>query len=298
MFGFRTFAMFEQFINPNVRLLLSALTTDLNQTESPLDNTIAIDAKKMKEHFKELQSHELRYSIIIALRLHDTLNLEKLSKLLSKSKSTAISHLRELVVKKYIEIDQQATGNKAGKYYKLTTLTQNILDFIFSEFEIQKLKSDKKKYEKYETYTDDDWRKVLTKDIQSYNGKALTLLDIFKSSTIMNKNIVNISLDNFGDMIKVIEAGEPEKLKKFELPPGPVNMAMESIPLTDNKKAVKLMKMISDFEYELTKLAKEYREEIHTTDEKVKGSQYVYMITVPMEKNPMTEKRSDNNQQR
>lgn len=75
------------------------------------------------EEFQEvlrLLSNDLQFGVLTALAIYETLNLKKISKLLGRTPSTVIHQIRNLLNEGYIELDQEETEERVGKYYKLT----------------------------------------------------------------------------------------------------------------------------------------------------------------------------------
>jgi len=75
-------------------------------------------AAKLEEIVRDFD----KFAIIAALETYESLNLSKLSLLLQKPRTTLLGHVKSLLENQLIEIDSKTTGEKWGKFYKITEM--------------------------------------------------------------------------------------------------------------------------------------------------------------------------------
>lgn len=83
-----------------------------------------------------------KFEIVTALETYETLNLTKLSTILQKPRTTLLGHVKILLSENIIEIDSKTSGERWGKFYKLTDVFKQ--EFIRHRPDL---------YESYERHT-------------------------------------------------------------------------------------------------------------------------------------------------
>ena len=79
--------------------------------------------KISSEEYMKVFSNESQSGIICQIITFGSLNLKLLSKMINKSESTTLGHVKKLIVIGYIELDKEESELRWGKFYKITEKT-------------------------------------------------------------------------------------------------------------------------------------------------------------------------------
>lgn len=78
------------------------------------------DSEGSNVNLRAIINNPEKFEIIAALETYETLNLTKLSALLQRPRTTLLGHIKILLADNLIEIDSKTSGERWGKFYKMT----------------------------------------------------------------------------------------------------------------------------------------------------------------------------------
>ena len=83
------------------------------------------EKQEIKDHIIKITQNSTRYNILMTIGTFGSMNIEKLAKMLQKSKSTIHHHIGELLKDpKLLELDTSKTIHNAGTFYQLSDISQ------------------------------------------------------------------------------------------------------------------------------------------------------------------------------
>ncbi|MHA1332027.1 MAG: winged helix-turn-helix domain-containing protein [Candidatus Hodarchaeales archaeon] len=225
-----------------------------------------------------LMKNDTRYGIITALKLYGSLNLKELGEVLGKSETTLIHHVHTLLEHKFIEeLDKRKIGKRRrGKFYVLSKKTQIINDMIIQQYWG---KDHSEGIKKLMNKTAEEFNDFVVSELKNLGDIFHFLSFQFKGSAIMNKNLVEITLQKYQTIL-----GQLKRNKKIDVPMGTTNSFITSIPIISHKVVLKIAELTNNYLLELTKLEREIKDEIDQNTEEVslKNYQYIYVFTAPI----------------
>lgn len=186
-----------------------------------------------------LLQNEIAFSILLALSIYKSLNLQFISKLVNRTPSTVIHHMKKLEEDDLIIIDP-ITGSKVGKYYKLT----------------------------------EEGREIIEKDLTaSFDSIAIQLKEMVKKGEIDDKIINNLeySIKGVTSLPKIftqffLAAFEDKtdlhikdgKLFKNDIPLGLGSILIETLPINTPEQRERVNKLNEKILSEVKRLFEEF----------------------------------------
>lgn len=246
----------------------------------PNKNSDEVNFSEIKKNFDYLLKNELRYGIIVTLRLFSTLKLKKISALLGKTESTIIHHLKLLERKGYIERDE-VKRRERGKFYKLSRKTDIILENIFQEFEKDDFEGEIRQFKQM---TREKYSQRIIKGIkEQFSEKDFDPLQVIQAGAVINSNITRIIYQDLRNVINTELNGKSED-KRRDIFLANLAMSMFSIPVETPHQVARISELTADYLKKLKNLEKGIIEEKkQKVSIKHEGTnQYVFVFLGPL----------------
>lgn len=222
--------------------------------------------ENLETKFKKLWKEDPnKFAIITSLGWYGSINLKKISSLIDKPETTTLRYLKKLIEEGLIEVDAEKTASSWGKYYKLVDevselYRNNLEDFVKEGSEIdQRLKHLK-------TLSEEELRKEVIKKFQVTDDETqYNAPQAFKHflSFVHNieSSIVNQLID-FSNEISPELKNTEELFNQYPQLMTDTMLAVRTVPIAKIKHVIKVVEAIRDFIRTITKLQKEFQEEI------------------------------------
>ena len=211
----------------------------------------------IRKRVREMVQNETRFGIFMAIRTYGSLNIKKLAEILGKTESTIFHHISEMLKEpKIIEIDLDKTETNRGKYYRLTMELEEIYvkseDAAF-ETEIPDVLG------KMKDLTNEELAEQLMQNVK--NQPDLGNITKAAKRAISYEHIIeNLILNNFQQLENALLEGKVPTRKDF--PAGGFTNVSIDIKMINLKHLLLISDAIAEFMRKLTKLKKQFKEEI------------------------------------
>ena len=226
---------------------------------------------KDESFFKELyKENEIKFSIISILDWYGSLSLRKISRLMGRKEPITHKHLKELVEKKWIILDESMTATEWGKFYKLSPEVNSILERTTGEIgkHIENAIKETDNFEKmYKTTNEFEIRK---KKLLEYAEllKTRSVGEAMKRHNFLSTNIQNAIINSIiwreKEILKAVENDTVNEFLEQHKSLGTAGVSIFNIKI-DRKKIehkIKLNRILINFIKELYEFEIEMKEEL------------------------------------
>lgn len=221
---------------------------------------------KISKRIKELAKVETRYNIAMVIHSFGTSNIQRISEYLGKNKATIHHHIKEMVTGDlpYLELAQEDTVNKQGKFYKLNKYFKRYFDVPPPE--------SKEKITEFFLELGKKSEIEISKSLQSMLTSSPNFGsagEIEKKNLQYNHVIEKIILENFIHSEKSLFDGKKPVNKKYGF--ASIDSFSYSAKLSSHKQLLKIVLEINGL---LTKLS-ELRENFDKENENIPENELV-----------------------
>ncbi|MFW9922071.1 MAG: hypothetical protein ACFFDW_02155 [Candidatus Thorarchaeota archaeon] len=229
-----------------------------------MSKEIQID-EELKKKFEDLVLDEVKYGIMTALEMYDSLNLKKLAQLVGRPETTTIRYVKALLSDGFIDIDAEKTASSWGKFYRLSAQSLYITEKKREMTEeVEKAKVEE--LFEYKEKSEEEVRSMIIRQILGKGDFNKLMLEV-KNSMIFKHNVENTIINEF-----IASLNELENLKKkfgneylydhLRIHPSDIILTSTSIKFAKAKHLLKIYEIFIRFMMDLEKLKSDLDKEI------------------------------------
>ena len=238
----------------------------------------------MQEKYENLYLDEIKYIIVTALEMYDTLNLKRLAKLIEKPESSTVRYLKQMLVEKLIVIDAEKTASSWGKFYKLSPEIKKYSQET-KQKNAESLKEIEQTFGNPSSMNEEALNKVIIQHL--LNKENLDNLDLqLKRNIAFIQNIQRLIVGEFSIAYKELMKQVKDEGREFvenniKLTPSDVSIFTGSVEISNFKQLFKLLEVFFGFTYEIQKLKEQFKQEMdkENVPEERRISQHIQLFT-------------------
>lgn len=240
--------------------------------------------------FKELYSeNEIKFSIISILDWYGSLSLRQIARLMGRKEPITHKHLKELVEKKWITLDEIMTVTEWGKFYKLSADVKSILERTTGEIGKQIENAIKETDNLEKMYKTTSVFEVRKKKLLEYAEllKTRSIGEAMKRHNFLSTNIQNSIINSIiwreKEILKAVEKDTIDEFLEEHKSLGNAGVSIFNIKMNRKKieHKIRLNRILVNFIKELHEFERDMKDELK--EEKIPeediNSHYVSMFS-------------------
>lgn len=210
--------------------------------------------------FRELRKDETKIAIISALEWFGSLNLTKLSFLISKSTNATHHAIKGLLKDELIIIDTKKTAENRGKYYCLTSKIKDELEIFKGNYK-ERNKEITEEIEDLVKMNEEELREAFANSLKVHSN--IENLELILNLNQLLQNVQSMIINEFNSGVsKILENMKNKKFDINDLPISALGMYNEKIKVGKFSHIVELYNIIRTFVYEIRRLNDKFVKEI------------------------------------
>jgi predicted transcriptional regulator len=246
--------------------------------------------KTTKERFEKIFYNNIEFGIITSLKIHSSLNLKRIAKLIDKPESTTIRYLKKLLEEGLIIIDTEETAQKWGKFYCLSDEIEKLYENHMKEAK-NRNKGVLEEIVEYKDKSEEELKEFLLEKALEKKRHTDDAILTQNNLTLVN-NFEKCIINDVFRVLQKIEEIKEEKGKeyleeKWILEPIDVILLNRWIKYSKFSHLVKFYLEFLNFHQKITKLQEEIQQEMEEEGipEKEQKTLFVdlFMGTIEME---------------
>lgn len=205
-----------------------------------------------------LLGDEIKLGIIFALKMFGSMNLKSIAKIVNKPESTTLRHIKSMMPYKadnqdgfeikLLEIDMEATEQKWGKYYRLTTIAENILVYQTQHI------------------VDKSVERIDKNEVKANNLESIAKM--MKSVSTISYNLANAATQYMIERVDDNKELKQQLSKTFAV-------SLSLLQIENEEDREKLNKAITEFQEKIKKIKQ-------NTEKTMEGNHAVYLLSMPL----------------